>query len=564
MPFTPQNFKNLIGPALQDAWLNNLDQMVNNTLGGTPTVPAVQVALGISAASAITSVPVTIPQGGTGATTASSGLANLGGVTPAAALSAAEAAINPYPSQTAAELAASVVPLFPQFSADPVDPRRYGADPTGVIDSTVAMNKAIAVALAGAGRVRIGSQCNFLCGALVINLNGNLSHGIVIEGASSGGSVLQLNGNPTIFLQVLGPTPGGNPVAVPFIMENVRLQGLNNSTHGLQIAGVGYWRLKNCITQGFYSGVYLFSALVGDIDAGSLQNNVYGILAQTDGAGTPCTLVSVRNTRIIGNTQWGIDCGSGDRWKLEAVDIESNGSGGGGGVVIRSTFGALASQASVDLDGCWFEANANYSLYVENNSNALKIAIDNVEYYDSLPLKILGCASLSVEDFNGPSGTLDLAARNGFLKNVYCGTLIDTGITIPVYFNVQTSTGFQDIGRVQNNVALTVSGGTGQVGIFANFILQGNEVTMEVNLPMYVSSSTTSCTITGIPAKYYPAANPAGVMVNVTNAGLTVPNLGYLSNSGVLTLYWNGVASGFSGSGNKGIDAGYYKWRIAQ
>jgi hypothetical protein len=33
MPFVPQNFVNQVGPAIGAPWLNNVDQMINNTLG---------------------------------------------------------------------------------------------------------------------------------------------------------------------------------------------------------------------------------------------------------------------------------------------------------------------------------------------------------------------------------------------------------------------------------------------------------------------------------------------------------------------------------------------------
>src|SRR5271166_78843 len=48
MPFVPQNFQDQnAGNPVRAAWLNNVDEMVNGALGGTPTVPAVQAALGI-------------------------------------------------------------------------------------------------------------------------------------------------------------------------------------------------------------------------------------------------------------------------------------------------------------------------------------------------------------------------------------------------------------------------------------------------------------------------------------------------------------------------------------
>jgi parallel beta-helix repeat protein len=91
---------------IEASWLNNVDEMVNGALGGTPTVPAVLAALGISGAVGLT-LPLGTALGGTGATSAAAGLAALGGTT----LAAAETAINPAPAATASETAAGVVPV---------------------------------------------------------------------------------------------------------------------------------------------------------------------------------------------------------------------------------------------------------------------------------------------------------------------------------------------------------------------------------------------------------------------------------------------------------------------
>src|ERR1700733_14624005 len=66
---------------------------------------------------------------------------------------------------TPAEVAAKVKPTDYSYPADPyIDPRRYGADPTGSKDSTSALQTAIDVAYGCKGAVWIGNGCSYLCG----------------------------------------------------------------------------------------------------------------------------------------------------------------------------------------------------------------------------------------------------------------------------------------------------------------------------------------------------------------------------------------------------------------
>jgi len=134
MPFNPQNFVNNQLPAVSANWLNGVDVTVNSVLGGAQTVSQAQTALAIPA------LPVSVANGGTGATTASAALTALGGTT----LAAVETAFNP---QTAAEIAVGVMPvsfLYPQGNAF-----RYGFVGNGVTDDTTALQNLFTVCQTG-------------------------------------------------------------------------------------------------------------------------------------------------------------------------------------------------------------------------------------------------------------------------------------------------------------------------------------------------------------------------------------------------------------------------------
>lgn len=149
MAFTPQNFKPFQTPPIKSVWLNGIDVTCNFVLNGAQTVPQALAALGLGNAGAL---PILITQGGTSATDAATALTNLGGTTQAAAVAAAvpvavaaaQVAINPSPVATPAEIAAGFTTgtLHVQYGVGNL--LRYGADPTGILDSSPAMVGALA------------------------------------------------------------------------------------------------------------------------------------------------------------------------------------------------------------------------------------------------------------------------------------------------------------------------------------------------------------------------------------------------------------------------------------
>jgi len=152
MPFSPENFQDQnAGNPVRAAWLNNVDEMVNGALGGTPTVPAVLAALGIVAG--ITAVPVPISEGGTASTNAAAALASLG-------VNQAYIAGQLTP-QTAAEAAAGAVPVNLWWPPGCVD--RYGSNSIpGSTPMTAAFQAAINQCRKGGSKITPGPTGQYL------------------------------------------------------------------------------------------------------------------------------------------------------------------------------------------------------------------------------------------------------------------------------------------------------------------------------------------------------------------------------------------------------------------
>src|SRR5277367_1323206 len=100
-----------------------------------------------------------------------------------------------YP-QTTAEVTAGVTPTF--YYYPPLDTRRYGSDPTGVADSTAAINNAILVARVNGGAVRLTAGTYKTTNVLNI---GDFSN-VYLQGDGAGATTLmptQASGNVVQF-----------------------------------------------------------------------------------------------------------------------------------------------------------------------------------------------------------------------------------------------------------------------------------------------------------------------------------------------------------------------------
>jgi hypothetical protein len=229
-------------------------------------------------------------------------------------------------NRTAAEIAVNVTPVNYGYLADPyVDPRRYSADPTGSIVSTSAVQTAINVALQANGCVWIGNNCNYLVGALTANLvNGQ---GLRIMGSSPGGSKLTQSGTPSALLTVTGPTPTGNPIDAPVLLENFTIVLNTNTCDGIAVLGLGRFVAQHVwMSNGGNRCFFLNSVVAACIEKCFLENALYGVYARTDGAGAPPNLVVLRDNTCGGNGIYAVDYDTGSELQMFSNDIEGNGT----------------------------------------------------------------------------------------------------------------------------------------------------------------------------------------------------------------------------------------------
>jgi hypothetical protein len=251
MAFTPQNFKDKTGPAVSANWLNGVDVTINGVLQAAQTVPQALTALGLAAVAGLT-IPVPISQGGTGQASAPSALGALGGTT----LANAQTAINPNPTQTAAELAAGVTPTFVQFLQG--DIRRYGAILDGVTDDTAAIQRWLSVG----GALSFPSQTALISSACILSSNTTITAavGATITSSTGGISLFSATNKANISISGMKFVNTATTASFPVIFAHCYFVGCTRPI------------VQNCEFTGMNCGAVTFDNCTDPI---AQNNNIY-------------------------------------------------------------------------------------------------------------------------------------------------------------------------------------------------------------------------------------------------------------------------------------------------
>lgn len=477
-----------------------------------------------------------------------------------------------YPeTQTEINLSYAPTIFIPVLRFDPV---RYGAtgsgNPADSAADTLGLNEAILRAIADRGEVWLGDNRHYTvpAGALAYTAAGNRgSSSLRIVGSGwNGTSITQLGGTGAM-LSFTGQTPTGDPNESPMWLENFSLNGTNKSVIGVLLDGVAMWNLHNLQLSSFGAGIKLNSALLGLISGCQSGNNNFGLLALTDGTGSACNQVVVRDSEFNLNTTQGIYLGSGSDWLLDGLQVEANGTTGDrttGAIRIASTIDDEFGSALVEIRSCHLEGNLGQPFQVDNTSG-LFLAVRSTEMLageNNFELRCQGAADLLLENIiTEANGIIDITANLATLNNVQCGTLLDTGVVYPIYNGVRKISGMQASGRA-TTASLNLTGVISFTPIVVQFYQQGQDVTAVVTTGFLGTSNSISATITGIPLNLCPVSGTISINLTVTNNSITQGMNGALDPTGVLTLNWNGSSAGFMGTGNKGIPSQSFRWRI--
>lgn len=362
-----------------------------------------------------------------------------------------------------AETAEGLIDANLTYGYEVGDPVRYGADSTGVVDSTAAVQTAFNVALHSYGNVIVGQDCKFLIGAVSLTLPSSTgTTGFRIKGSSLGGSQFIQNGSPSALITITGATPQGAPAQSQFVMENLTVVGSSTAGDGVLLQGISWFQLRNVFITGFRKNLYLFSALTGTILGGALLNGLYGAYIRPDqgaaNTGAGCNLLKFRDVVIQGNTTWGLDidgvaagtapAAASSMLSLQGCDIESNGTSlnyATGGLHIGANVAANVGYAIHALNECWFEANNGQTIQIDAQTHTLFFSMRNVQTLSEDAGHAINAPGVSRFEADNcwstsPGATWTIVADYCKLTQCLPNTLADTSAA-KAYDNVATSTG---------------------------------------------------------------------------------------------------------------------------
>lgn len=513
-----------------------------------------------------------------------------------------------------------------RYPVDPyVDPRRYGADPLGVADSTTAVQSAINVAYALKGEVKLGAGVNYLISNLALTFTGNHTNdGLRISGSSPNGSRLtQKSSAVGPVLAFSGSTLQESPLEL-YSFSVFAATGKAND--GIVLTAIAEWNLNRVYVSNANKAVSLDAALIGEITGCELYDSNYGVYARNNNGHSGTNLVSIRRNRIFGNTEWGIDWGSGDQGSFEKNDMEVNGtttaitftgalSGtaitgtlttnwarptaqypvyfsdgevravtltngaktatwsrgltGGvtanasattGSIAVRSSVASAVGLATISFNGNWNEGNFGQSVFVENTSG-LTVTFKSINFYSEATghsLYIEGADRISIEDCMSPSPgqTWELNGTVSYLKNCAM-TILNDNTLRPTYVNVETSTVNMLNGR-KSTFTGTLTGCTTSPTASITMYEQGDEIVLEFLSSLTAVSNTNACTITGLPAAYWPKNDTIGILMVQDNGVNQALQCQVSASTGVITV---GNSHTFTTSGGKGVVGGELRFR---
>ncbi len=485
----------------------------------------------------------------------------------------AQSCIAPCYTQTNAEITANVTPVNYAYAPGIVD--RYGTNTTpGTTDMTTAINHAVAVALAGGGVVQFLAAKYAVASFVTVTFSGDRgTSGMQIFGAGANMTSILQTGTPTSVFTFIGATPTGAANEAQLVLRDFTISQASSTktADGITLDSVANVRLSNVISRGFNTALHLKSALiVTGNDGCQFTDSVNGCLIESNGVGgSTCNLIVFEECKFNLNSNWGLNYGNGSQLHIRSCDLERNGTPGDvntGAIRILGNLAPDSLVAGVLLEYNWLENNLGTGILVDapHGSVATNIEIigGNVLNQEAgRSITVNGATQLAIRQLRcaTPGDTWNLTAGAAILQNVLVGTLSDGGITTPTYINVTTGSGSFAYGRM-DTATLTLTGVSETVTQMVKILQQGDVIRV-VFTDLLGTSDTTTCTITGLPAKYAPA-NTIFVIAAVENNGTDLPQTIVVAAGGTMTLVWNGSGTGFTAAGSKGLRECNLEWRL--
>lgn len=281
----------------------------------------------------------------------------------------------------------------------------FGATGDGITDDTVALQRAIDIALINGAGVALPAG-KFRTTGLSLNVApDNLNARFRLMG--QGRRTTKLIKIGTSSAPVLSIASAAIPTEANVDIADLAIDGNGGRADGVKLTGVAHSTLSRVILENCNRALHGSGSLLLTIEDCTLHRSNIGAMFRKNGL-AHANAITIRDSRINSNSRYGVDFGEGSMLRLRDCQIEANGTRGNvdsGGIVLRYTIGAEIGYGVVVIDGCWLEANRGRSIHVEKNAG-LYLALTQVQILSSevgRALLVEGAAHVRLEDILAPS-----------------------------------------------------------------------------------------------------------------------------------------------------------------
>lgn len=428
----------------------------------------------------------------------------------------------------------------------------YGADPTGVADSTAAVQKALNDALT------LGQSLYFPAGTYSVNtlqlplLSYNAPFWIIGDGYGITKIQKRTADGLSLFIT-------GSATATAFSTE-LRVYGLTfsgiaaNTPAAVQSYDLVRSVFDGCIFQNSIAGMISSGGISNTYQDCIFQNNQIGAkfinFTSLAGGGYPNN-IDLKDCGVFGNPLQGVYFSGGRNLNINDCDIEGNGTSGNSSTMgiyvanVNAEGGGAAPAIGVSVSNCWIEANAgDAALQLNSGVNTVRSSYFAANANATNDIHITG----------GNYHLAEVAFGTNKVANVLEDAGVSTGNSIVNCFDAL-------VGTFVFNPAKTMVVGAWNDGtgtLTDTILMRSGSVPVvqtsgaSMNTPL-IQTGTTVTSTGGAIAVTFPTAYPVGVLPLIFTTVIDAPSINRLiavqisgpSNTG-FTINCNSLLSGSS------------------
>lgn len=461
--------------------------------------------------------------------------------------------------QTSRELAAGVTPsnyAYPEFNF-----LRYGGVGDGSTDNATALTNAVAVAAVSGGTLYFPPGTYYFSAFPSLNSR----QGIIFQGvvpANSGmlrGASLQYTGTASPVISA-SAAQGIEFRDLQFRQNNAGFTGTLMKFGGVS----AFCAVRNCLFDSSSACTHLDldQTEIFVADRCQFTKGNPSVKGQASGGGSWSNIITFRDCEWTNSSSTPVVWG-GEKWTFDGCNFE----GLTGGAAGAFDYGSPSSKSLTFRDCGFYDVTLAGGTWIAAKSAGLVVEGCRFGGFATatVALNIVTCTGVSIrgnsfDTFSVAISFGDANCAGASIKNNYFVTVTNAiGNSANCPYDLEFSPNYPEI-VLNRQFTATLTGMTGATTGNVRVAVNGKLVTLEATASITGTSNAVAMTMTGLPAALYPANSvyvPATALMD--NAAL-VSGIAQVQSGGTIVFGNGGAnysANGFTGSGTKGLGAGF-------